>query len=85
MSAIERVVTDVKTAAGVATATTGTGLAAWLEKIPPDIGKLATLVGIVLSCVLIFTHIKRYVIDKRLKDLQIAKLEAELEKEREGR
>lgn len=84
MNVIERVVTDVKTAAGVAATTTGTGLAAWLEKIPPDIGKLATLVGIVLSCVLIVTHIKRYVIDKKLKDLQIAELEAKL-KEREGR
>lgn len=81
MSLIERVLTDVKTGATVAAGTVGSGLATLAEKIPVEIGRIATLVGIVLSCVLIFTHIKRYIMDSEvrrkdieLKDLQIAAL-----------
>ena len=48
--------TDVKTAALVSTTTAGTGLGTVLNLIPDEIGKLATLVGIVLSTVLIYTH-----------------------------
>jgi len=57
MNEIKEILTSPKVAAGVATATTGTGLGTFLEAIPNDIGKLATLVGIVLSVVLIYVHV----------------------------
>ena len=50
---------DVAVATGVATWTAGIGIGTILEWIPNDIGKLATLVGIVLSTVLIFTHLRK--------------------------
>ena len=46
-----------KVAAAVSAATTGTGLGSVLDLIPNDIGKLATLVGIILSVVLIRIHL----------------------------
>lgn len=52
---IEEVLTNPKVAASSAGVTTGSGIGTWLNYIPDDIGKLATLVGIVLSLVLIAT------------------------------
>jgi len=52
---IMTVATSPKTAATVSAATTGTG-ATFLYWIPNDIGKLATLVGIILSIMLIKLH-----------------------------
>lgn len=49
--------TDLKTAAWCATATIGTGLGQLLELIPDDIGKLGTVVGILLSSVLFCYHV----------------------------
>lgn len=43
----------------VAGSTTATGLSTWLNLIPSEIGKLATLVGIVLSVTLIVMHIRK--------------------------
>ncbi len=51
------VATSAKVATAVAAATTGTGVSAWLAWIPDDVGKLATVVGIVLSLVLIRVHL----------------------------
>lgn len=59
MSIKNALATDPKVGASVATATAGSGLGTVLEWIPTDIGKLATLVGIVLSCVLIYTHLRK--------------------------
>ena len=67
---------DVRTAAAVATGTTATGLSTWLEFIPDDIGKLATLAGVILSCVLIYSHIKRGRLERRKLELEIRKLES---------
>ena len=57
--------TDSRIAGPIATLTTTTGVAEWLNWIPNDIGKLATLVGILLSLVLIGTHLTRAVLDYR--------------------
>ena len=46
-----------KIASGVSALTTGTGVGTFLDYIPNDIGKLATLVGIVLSIILIRVHL----------------------------
>ncbi len=60
MSDIKQVVTDIVTSpkVGIATggATATSGVWTLLEWIPTDIGKLATLVGIVLTVILIRVH-----------------------------
>lgn len=56
---ISDILDDVKTAVSVAIATCGSGVATFLEMIPTDIGKVATLMGVVLSIVLIYTHLKK--------------------------
>lgn len=56
---INNVVQDTKTAVATATVTAGTGISSWLAWIPEDIGKLATLVGIMLSIVLIYVHLRK--------------------------
>ena len=55
--AVMTAVTNVKIGAATATATTATGTATFFDLIPDDIGKLASLFGIVLTTVLIFTHL----------------------------
>ena len=53
------IVTDAKAASIVATGTISTGLGSVLDLIPNEIGKLATVVGILLSIVLIYTHSRK--------------------------
>ncbi len=60
-----------KIASAVSTVTTGTGLGTFLDLIPNDIGKLATLVGIVLSSVLIYTHWRKGRIEYEKTQLEI--------------
>ncbi len=79
-SALTQVTTDIKTAATVATGTTGTGLGTILDLIPSDIGKLATVIGIILSSVLIFTHIRKGAIEYRKTKLEIKILEEKAKK-----
>jgi inorganic pyrophosphatase/exopolyphosphatase len=71
---VESVLTDVKTGAATATATTGVGAGTWFDFIPADIGKLASLVGMLLSCVLIYTHIMKYRTERRRDKLMIEAL-----------
>lgn len=75
-----------KASSAVAAGTTGTGLATWLEWIPSDIGKLATLIGAVLSLVLIvywsqriFTEFHKGKIDRERDRLELAKLRNEID------
>lgn len=49
---------DTKAAIGTVFVTIGTGLALTLDIIPDDIGKLASLLGIVLSGILIYNHVR---------------------------
>jgi hypothetical protein len=63
-----------KVGAGTAITTTGTGIGTIFDYIPDDIGKLATLIGIVLSLVLIRIHLVK---------LEIAKLERDKLKDEE--
>jgi hypothetical protein len=66
--------TDGRLGSAVATTTTGTGLATWMQMIPNDIGKLATVVGIVLSLVLILSHVLKIRQDLREAALREALL-----------
>ncbi len=51
-------ISDIKIAWVTVMGTIGSGLGTFLEMIPNEIGKLATLLGIVLSSVLIYTHVR---------------------------
>jgi hypothetical protein len=61
----------------VSAATTASGLG-FLSWIPNDIGKLATVIGIVLSVVLIISHIRKMAADRERHNLEIKKLKREL-------
>ena len=55
----EQIATSPKVAGSVSALTTGSGVGTVFDLIPNDIGKLATLIGIILSVVLIYTHWRR--------------------------
>jgi hypothetical protein len=73
---------NTRVAGSVAAATTGTGLGTILDLIPENIGKLATLIGIVLSLVLIYTHWRKGRIEYEKTRLEIMILKKK-EEERE--
>ena len=56
---IQEIAENAKIATGTSIATAGSGVATWLEWIPVDIGKLGILIGLTLSLVLIYTHLKK--------------------------
>lgn len=78
-------ISDTKTAWASATGTTSTGIATLFDWIPNDIGKLGTLVGIVLSVVLICVHVRKLVVEGRRADLENRKLEEEIKRLEENR
>ena len=67
------VVQSPKTTATVLTATTGTGISTLLEWLPFVAGLSASIVGLLGSCVLIYTMLRR---DRREAILHKAELEA---------
>ena len=89
---IEQLLTDAaqnpKVAATVSTVTmtAGSGIGTYLNLIPNHIGTIASLLGAVLSIVLIVTHIKKFNRDKKKHDLEVEILERALtnSKERHG-
>lgn len=63
---------------GVALTTAGTGFVDFLDLIPDEIGKLASLVGICLSIVLIYFHIintRKIMREREMIEMQIRKLQ----------
>lgn len=76
--------TDPKVGYIVGTSTTTSGLGTWLDLIPNDIGKLATLVGILLSMVLIVMHLRKMVLDARESRLREELLRAQIEQVRQN-
>ncbi|MGL5284387.1 MAG: hypothetical protein ACRC8W_22015 [Plesiomonas shigelloides] len=74
--------TDGRLGAAVGAGTSGSGIATWLEMIPNEIGKLATLVGIILSLVLIVMHVRKMRQDAR--DGEIREQEAEARRREAG-
>ena len=83
---------DMKVASVVATGTVSTGVGSILDLIPDDVGKVAVLLGAVLSVVLIYTHLRNgpltlestrlqnlnFDLDQKRKRLEIQLLEEEL-------
>lgn len=74
MSVREEILHNPKIAATVSAMTTGTGAGTFLDWIPNDIGKLATVIGIILSIILIRVH---------LIGLKKAQLELKIMKDKE--
>lgn len=91
MKGLIQIVENAKVAVITSTSTMGSGVATWLEWIPADIGKLMSLIGGVLTIVLIVTHTKkgirddelhdiemeRKIIDKKIRDIMLKKMEEE--------
>lgn len=77
---IRELAQSAKVAAATSATTAGSGMATWLEWIPSDIGKLATLIGLSLSVVLIYTHIKKYRREEEKHKLEIEILRKQAEK-----
>jgi hypothetical protein len=66
----------------VASGTTVTGLSTWLNLIPSEIGKLATVVGIVLSITLIVMHVRKMRQEARESALREEILREQLRREK---
>lgn len=80
---VSTTVNDPRIAHGVAVATSGTGMATFLEYIPTDIGKLATLLGMILTVILIGNHVlgfKSRMIGNRQKEIELEEAEIHLAK-----
>ena len=84
MSLVNDVITNPKTAGIVSNATMATGVATSLDWIPSDIGKLATLVGAILSTVLIVYWVQKIRNDFKRNKLDLEMKRVELEKMRQG-
>ena len=79
---VTMIASDPSVGGVVAAVTTTSGLGLVLNYIPDDIGKLATLVGIILSTVLIRNHLRKGQADLEKTQLEINALRAK-EEERE--
>jgi hypothetical protein len=56
---IRDLVTDPRTASAVSGGTVASGLGTWTDAIPNDIGKVATLIGAILSLIMIYVSLKK--------------------------
>lgn len=76
MKSLSQNVVDIlqapRTAAITGAATVGTGATTCFDLIPSDIGKLASLVGLVLSIILICIHIRKSRLDIKEGEIRIA-------------
>lgn len=68
---LQQLTHNPKVAAGVAAMTTGTGAGTVLDWIPDDIGKLAVIVGIMVSIMIL--RVQRVTLKKEQLELQIMK------------
>ena len=79
----QEVASNPKIASVIAGSTAGTGMGTILDLIPDDIGKLATLIGIILSSVLIYTHWRKGRIEYKKTQLEIKILTLKEDERRE--
>lgn len=68
-----------KTTAGVAAATTSTGISEMFGWIPSDIGRLAALAGFLLTCVLIYINLSASARKEKIEQLAATKLQLEID------
>lgn len=74
---VGQIIASPKIAGSVGASTAALGASSWLDLIPDDIGKVATLVGIALSLVYIFTTVRKHRAEFRNLQLQNDSLELE--------
>ena len=77
-------IADTRVSGAVAGATTTLGATkswGWLEFIPDDVGKLATLVGVVLTVVLIIVQMNKLYWETQKNKLDIAEQKARIKRE----
>lgn len=79
MQSIKEIFVSVKTAIGTAGATIITGLGSLVELIPTDIGKVASLVGVVVTLFLAYLQWKRSKREDAEHKLQMEQLALENE------
>lgn len=82
MGMVSDIVTSPKLASSVSLGTTATGAATWLAWIPNDIGKLATVVGIALSLVLIAYWVNKIRTEYKMDKLKYEELSISIQKAR---
>ena len=75
--------TNIKVGVVTGAGTVSAGAGTWFDVIPDDIGKLASLVGILLSSLLIFFHVQK--IRKSALEISKTRLEIEIMKARKTR
>lgn len=80
---IDILFSDIKIGISVAFATWSSGLATFLEWIPIGMGKLATVIGILLSMALIYTHLRKTIRDDEKHEVEMKLLNKQLEKQLE--
>lgn len=69
---------DVKTSAGVAAYTVGSGVAWGLNFMEGYIATIATLSGVILTWVLIYYNIRKGITERQVAALQIKDLQAKI-------
>lgn len=72
---------DARTGTITAASTVGTGMGTVLDLIPNDIGKLATVVGMILSSLLIYAQvikIQRERVGRERDAIELAQLKAQI-------
>jgi|TARA_R110000764_G_scaffold212144_4_gene298404 hypothetical protein len=75
---MNQIIANAPTSAAVVAGTVVSGTAGWLDLIPDDISKLSALVGIALSLVLGWYHIK-------IGNAKLKQMQAELDNSESGR
>ena len=75
---IQELATNTKVAGVIASSTMGTGLGTILDLIPDDIGKLTTVVGGMLSIVIIFNILTKLSIERKQAKLESQKTALEI-------
>lgn len=75
---LTNLITDIKTGFVTAAATIYAGVGTAIDAIPDNIGKLAALVGVVLSCILVVVQwraAKKNALDIKIKEETLAELQ----------
>ena len=65
--------TDVKAGAFAAVSTVGTWIGTLIDLIPENIGKLAALAGLILTCTMIYCHLtkRRQESERHIKEMTL--------------
>lgn len=74
------IVQEPKTGVAVGAGTFATGMANWMECIPNDIGKLVSLIGILVSVIMLIYHVRKDRREERMSRIRYRVKQEELRK-----